>query len=52
MIAPAEAALARVLELADLLDRDITDNAGRRVGLHGPIAAELIRNAAAGKGTA
>lgn len=43
----AEAALARVLELADTLDRGVTDDEGRRIGLHGPFAATLIRNAAA-----
>lgn len=48
----AEAALARVHELATLLDGGVTDNEGRRIGLAGPIAAQLIRNAAAGKGAA
>lgn len=45
----AENALARVLELANTLDRGVTDDDGRKVGLCGPIAAQLIRNAAAGK---
>lgn len=45
----AEAALARVLELADTLDRGIVDNDGRKVGLAGHLAARFIRNAAAGQ---
>lgn len=45
----AEAALARVHELADTLDRGVIDHEGRKVGLCGPIAAQLIRNATAGK---
>lgn len=43
----AEAALASVHELADLIDGGVTDNDGRRIGLHGPFAADLIRRAAA-----
>lgn len=42
----AEAALAGVHELADLIDGGVTDSEGRWIGLHGPIAADLIRRAA------
>lgn len=45
----AEQSLARVLELADTLDGGVVDDRGRKVGLCGPIAAQIIRNAAAGK---
>lgn len=45
----AEQAPARVHELADTLDRGVIDDDGRKVGLCGPIAAQIIRNATAGK---